>query len=39
VRGIGTQLRNLQTGYLRNYAIGIAAGAVAILGYVVFRAS
>ncbi len=39
VRGSGAQLRKLQTGYLRNYALGIAAGAVAILGYVVFRAS
>jgi NADH-quinone oxidoreductase subunit L len=39
VRGGGSQLRKLQTGYVRNYALGIAAGTVAILGYVVFRAS
>jgi len=39
VRGSGAQLRKLQTGYVRNYALGIAAGTVAILGYVVFRAS
>jgi NADH-quinone oxidoreductase subunit L len=39
IRGSGSQLRRLQTGYLRNYALGIAAGAVAIVGYVVFRAS
>jgi NADH-quinone oxidoreductase subunit L len=39
VRGSGSQLRRLQTGYVRNYALGIAAGAVAIVGYVVFRAS
>jgi len=39
VRGSGAQLRKLQTGYVRNYALGIAAGTVAILGYIVFRAS
>ena len=39
VRGGGTQLRKLQTGYVRNYALGIAAGTVAILAYVVLRAS
>ena len=38
VRGGGQQLRKLQTGYVRNYALGIAAGTVAILGYVVVRA-
>ncbi len=39
VRGAGGKVRKLQTGYVRNYALGIAAGTVAILGYVVFRAS
>jgi NADH-quinone oxidoreductase subunit L len=39
VRASGAQLRKLQTGYLRNYALGIAAGTVAILGYIAFRAS
>ena len=38
VRGGGTQLRKLQTGYVRNYALGIAAGTVAILAYMVVRA-
>jgi NADH-quinone oxidoreductase subunit L len=39
VRGSGSQLRRLQTGYVRNYALGIAAGTVAVLAYVVVRAS
>jgi len=39
VRGGGGQLRRLQTGYVRNYALGIAAGTVAVLAYVVVRAS
>ena len=39
VRGGGTQLRKLQTGYVRNYALGIAAGTIAVLAYVVARAS
>jgi NADH-quinone oxidoreductase subunit L len=39
VRGSGAQLRKLQTGYVRTYALGMAAGVVAILGYVLFRAS
>jgi NADH-quinone oxidoreductase subunit L len=38
VRGTGTQLRKLQTGYVRNYALGIAAGTILILAYVVVRA-
>jgi NADH-quinone oxidoreductase subunit L len=37
VRLAGTQLRRLQTGYVRNYALGIAAGAVLLLGYGVVR--
>ncbi|HVM64851.1 MAG TPA: NADH-quinone oxidoreductase subunit L, partial [Acidimicrobiales bacterium] len=39
VRGSGQQARKLQTGYVRNYALGIAAGTVAVLGYIVFRAT
>lgn len=34
----GRQLRRIQTGYVRNYALGIGAGAVAILFYVSLRA-
>ena len=30
VRQGGTQLRKVQTGYVRNYALGLAAGVVAI---------
>jgi NADH-quinone oxidoreductase subunit L len=33
----GRLLRKLQTGYVRNYALGIALGAAAILFYVAFR--
>ena len=39
MRGSGGQLRKLQTGFVRTYALGIAAGTVAILAYVVVRAS
>jgi NADH-quinone oxidoreductase subunit L len=38
VRLGGGQLRRLQTGYVRNYAWGVAAGAALLLGYVVVRA-
>ena len=38
VRDSGRQLRKLQTGYVRNYALGIAAGTVLVLAYVVVRA-
>jgi len=38
VRGLGRRLRRLQTGYVRNYALGVAAGTAVILGYIVFRA-
>jgi NADH-quinone oxidoreductase subunit L len=34
----GRQLRRLQTGYVRNYALGIALGAAAILFFVALRA-
>jgi NADH-quinone oxidoreductase subunit L len=37
VRLGGEQLRRLQTGYVRNYALGFAAGAVVLLGYAVTR--
>jgi NADH-quinone oxidoreductase subunit L len=35
----GGQLRRLQTGYVRNYALGVAAGTVALLTWFVLRAS
>ncbi|HET6963424.1 MAG TPA: NADH-quinone oxidoreductase subunit L [Acidimicrobiales bacterium] len=45
VRGVSTsiaasgrQLRRIQTGYLRNYALGIGIGAAAVLFYVSLRA-
>jgi len=37
VRDSGRELRRLQTGYVRNYALGIAAGTAAMLAYVVVR--
>lgn len=37
VRAGGGQLRRLQTGYVRNYALGIATGTVLLLAYVVGR--
>jgi NADH-quinone oxidoreductase subunit L len=36
--GTGRQLRRLQTGYVRNYALGIGIGAAAILAFVAMRA-
>ena len=33
VQSGGTQLRKLQTGYVRNYALGIAAGVVVLFAY------
>jgi NADH-quinone oxidoreductase subunit L len=35
----GSQLRVLQTGYVRNYALGMAAGAVLLLAFFITRAS
>ena len=35
VRGGGARLRVVQTGYVRNYALGIAVGAVLLLGFFV----
>ena len=39
VRSTGRQVRKLQTGYVRNYALGLSAGIVLILAYVLTRAS
>ena len=36
--GSGRVLRRMQTGYLRNYALGIGIGAAALLFFVAFRA-
>ncbi len=38
VRAGGVQLRKLQTGYVRNYALGLTAGLVLLLAYVLARA-
>jgi NADH-quinone oxidoreductase subunit L len=37
VRIGGGYLRRVQTGYVRNYALGIAAGSVLLLGWALFR--
>jgi NADH-quinone oxidoreductase subunit L len=37
VRQGGTRLRVTQTGYIRNYALGMAAGAVLLLGFFMLR--
>jgi len=34
VRATGERLRKVQTGYVRNYALGVVAGTVAVLGWV-----
>jgi NADH-quinone oxidoreductase subunit L len=39
VRDAGGQLRKLQTGYVRNYALTVAAGTVAVLAWFLVRAS
>jgi NADH-quinone oxidoreductase subunit L len=39
VRGGGSRLRVVQTGFVRNYALGVAAGAVLLLAFFVTRAS
>ncbi len=39
VKSGGRQLRKLQTGYVRSYALGIAAGAVLLLAWFVSRVS
>jgi NADH-quinone oxidoreductase subunit L len=38
VRATGDRLRRVQTGYVRNYALGVAAGAVLVLAYMAARA-
>jgi NADH-quinone oxidoreductase subunit L len=37
VRAGGDRLRKVQTGFVRNYALGVAAGAVALFAFVVIR--
>jgi NADH-quinone oxidoreductase subunit L len=37
VRTGGDRLRKVQTGFVRNYALGVAAGAVALFAFVVIR--
>ncbi|MGH9165046.1 MAG: NADH-quinone oxidoreductase subunit L, partial [Acidimicrobiales bacterium] len=37
VRIGGSRLRRVQTGYVRNYALGVAFGAAVLLGWVVVR--
>jgi NADH-quinone oxidoreductase subunit L len=37
VRDTGDRLRRIQTGFVRNYALGVAAGAVLLFAFVVFR--
>jgi NADH-quinone oxidoreductase subunit L len=37
VRDSGSRLRRLQTGYVRNYALGIAVGAALVLAYLASR--
>jgi NADH-quinone oxidoreductase subunit L len=39
VRRSGGGLRILQTGFVRSYALGVAAGVVALLGYFLTRVS
>jgi NADH-quinone oxidoreductase subunit L len=39
VRASSRQLRKVQTGYVRNYALGLSVGLVLILAYVLTRAS
>ena len=37
VRAAGSRLRVVQTGFVRNYALGVAGGAVAVLAYALAR--
>ena len=37
VRSVGGQLRKLQTGYVRNYALGLVGGLVALLAWALYR--
>ncbi len=38
VQVLGSKVRRLQTGYVRNYALGLAAGAVVLMAWVLSRA-
>ena len=37
IRAGGSQLRKIQTGYVRNYALGVTFGAAVLLGYAMLR--
>ena len=37
VKSVGTQVRRVQTGYVRNYALGIALGLAAIIAFIISR--
>ncbi len=39
VRGVGGSARRTQTGLVRTYAVGVALGAIALIGWFVLRAS
>ena len=39
VRETGSGLRRLQTGFVRNYALGVVVGTVALLAYVLIWAA
>jgi NADH-quinone oxidoreductase subunit L len=39
VRAGGSRLRGIQSGFVRNYALAVAVGAVAILAYAVARSA
>jgi len=39
VRAAGSRLRAVQTGFVRNYALGVAGGAVSVLAYVLARSA
>ncbi len=39
VQGSSRTVRRLQTGYVRNYALGLAGGTVALIAFVVYRAA
>ena len=38
VRSSGDRLRKVQTGYVRNYALGLVGGLVVLVAYVLIRA-
>jgi NADH-quinone oxidoreductase subunit L len=37
VKSVGSQARRLQSGYVRNYALGIALGLAAVIAFIVSR--